>query len=126
MLKITDKVDLKDIYDFQLSFKTPYFFSVSFEEWKKSFERDIDGEGRELFNELFVKAVYDNDKLVGFIQYGKTAFGFDESGEISGDVSYPVIRNLYFKEDRADAGELLLNDAMKNLGTDEREYAFFL
>lgn len=125
MLKITDKVDLKDIYDFQLSFKTPYFFSVSFEEWKKSFERDIDGEGRELFNELFVKAVYDNDKLVGFIQYGKTAFGFDESGEISGDVSYPVIRNLYFKEDRADAGELLLNDAMKNLGTDEREYAFF-
>ena len=125
MLKITDKVDLKDIYDFQLSFKTPYFFSVNFEEWKKSFERDIDGEGRELFNELFAKAVYDNDKLVGFIQYGKTAFGFADNGEISSDISYPVIRNLYFKEDRADAGELLLNDAMKNLGTDEREYAFF-
>ena len=125
MLKITDKVDLKDIYDFQLSFKTPYFFSVNFEEWKKSFERDIDGEGRELFNELFAKAVYDNDKLVGFIQYGKTACGFADNGEISSDISYPVIRNLYFKEDRADAGELLLNDAMKNLGTDEREYAFF-
>ncbi|MBQ4128251.1 MAG: GNAT family N-acetyltransferase [Ruminococcus sp.] len=125
MLKITDKVDLKDIYDFQLSFKTPYFFSVNFEEWKKSFERDIDGEGRELFNELFVKAVYDNDKLVGFVQYGKTAFGFDNKGEISDEISYPVIRNLFFKEDRADAGELLLNDAMKNLGTDERVYAFF-
>ena len=125
MLKITDKVDLKDIYDFQLSFKTPYFFSVNFEEWKKSFERDIDGEGRELFNELFVKAVYDNDKLVGFVQYGKTAFGFDNKGEISDEISYPVIRNLFFKEDRADAGELLLNEAMQNLGADKQVYAFF-
>ncbi len=125
MLKITDTYILKDIYDFQFSFKTPYFFDVSFDTWKKSFEEDIDGEGRELFKELFVKAVYDEDVLLGFVQYGKTAFGFDESGEISSDISYPVIRNLYFVKDRADAGELLLSEAMKNLGTDERVYAFF-
>lgn len=123
MLKITDKYDLKDIYDFQLSLDTPYFFDVDFKDWKKSFESDIDGEGRELFKELFVKAVYDKDKLVGFVQYGKTAFGFDDSGEISDEISYPVIRNLYFIEDRA--GELLLNDAMKNFGVAERVYAFF-
>lgn len=123
MLKITDKYNLKDIYDFQLSLDTPYFFDVDFKDWKKSFESDIDGEGRELFKELFVKAVYDNDKLVGFVQYGKTAFGFDESGEISDEISYPVIRNLYFIEDRA--GELLLNDAMKNFDVAERVYAFF-
>lgn len=125
MLKITDTYNLKDIYDFQLSFKTPYFFDVDFEAWKKSFEEDIDGEGRKLFKGLFVKAVYDNDKLVGFVQYGKTAFGFDDNGEISSDISYPVIRNLYFREDRADAGELLINEAMKNLGTDKQVYAFF-
>lgn len=125
MLKITDTYNLKDIYDFQLSFKTPYFFDVDFEDWKKSFEDDIDGEGRKLFKELFVKAVYDEKVLLGFVQYGKTAFGFDDNGEISSDISYPVIRNLYFKEDRADAGELLINEAMQNLGTDKQVYAFF-
>ncbi len=125
MLKITDSYNLKDIYDFQLSFKTPYFFDVSFDTFEKAFEDDIDGEGRELFKELFVKAVYDNDKLVGFVQYGKSAFGFDDNGEISSDISYPIIRNLYFNEDRADAGELLLSEAMQNLGTDKQVYAFF-
>ncbi len=125
MLKITNDYNLKDIYDFQLSFKTPYFFEVDFEDWKKSFEDDIDGEGRKLFKELFVKAVYDEKVLLGFVQYGITAFGFDDNGEISSDISYPVIRNLYFKEDRSDAGELLINEAMKSLGTDKRVYAFF-
>lgn len=125
MLKITDSFNLKDIYDFQLSFNTPYFFDVDFEEWKKSFECDIDGDGRELFTEFVVKAVYDEDALVGFVQYGKTAFGFAENSEISSEISYPVIRNLYFKEGRADAGELLLKDAMENLSTEERVYAFF-
>ena len=125
MLKITDTYNLKDIYDFQLSFKTPYFFDVEFEDWKKSFADDIDGEGRKLFKELFVKAVYDEKVLLGFVQYGKTAFGFDDKGEISSEISYPVIRNLYFKEDRADAGELLINEAMQNFGSDKQVYAFF-
>lgn len=125
MLRITDNLNLKDIYDFQLSFPTPYFFEVDFEDWKKSFEYDIDGEGRTLFKELTVKCVYDEDILLGFVQYGKTAFGFADNGDISTEISYHVIRNLYFKEGRADAGGLLLNDAMENLGTKERVYAFF-
>ena len=125
MLKINDTYNLKDIYDFQLSFKTPYFFSVGFDTWKKSFEDDIDGEGRVLFKELNVKAVYDNEKLVGFVQYGKTAFGFAENGDISSEISYHIIRNLYFVEGRTDAGELLLKDAMNNLKKEERIYAFF-
>lgn len=125
MLKITDKFRINEIYDFQLSFNTPYFFKVKFEDWKKSFTEDIDGDGRTLFNELEVKAVYDNEELLGFVQYGKTAFGFADNGEISSEISYPMIRNLYFKEDRVDAGELLLNDVMKNLGGNARVYAFF-
>lgn len=125
MLKIAETNNLNDIYNFQLGFEVPYFFSVDFEYWKKSFTEDIDGEGRRLFKELNTKVVYDNDKLVGFIQYGKTAFGFAENGEISSDISYPVIRNLYFNKDRIDAGKLLLNDALENLGNNERVYAFF-
>lgn len=82
MLKIAETNNLNDIYNFHLGFEVPYFFSVDFEYWKKSFTEDIDGEGRRLFKELNTKVVYDNDKLVGFIQYGKTAFGFAENGEI--------------------------------------------
>ncbi len=125
MLKITDTYNLRDIYDFQLSFQTPYFFKVDFETWKKSFEDDIDGEGRVLFKELNAKAVYDNDELLGFVQYGKTAFGFDGNGEISSEVSYPVIRNLYLIKERTEAGKLLLNETMQSLKAEERVYAFF-
>lgn len=125
MLKITEADNLRDIYNFQLSFKVPYFFTTDFESWKKSFTEDIDGEGRQLFNELTAKAVYNNDEIVGFIQYGKTAFGFADNGEISSDISYPVIRSFYFKKDEADAGKLLLSDALENLGNNKRVYAFF-
>lgn len=45
MLHITEKVNLNDIFSFHLSFQTPYFFDVSFEDWKKSFEKDIVGKG---------------------------------------------------------------------------------
>lgn len=55
----------------------------------------------------------------------KLPLGLMIGGEISSDVSYPVIRNLYFREDRADAGELLLREAMKCSGENERVYAFF-
>lgn len=125
MLKITDNFRLQDIYDFQLSFESPYFFNVSFDDYKNSFECDIDGEGRTLFSEIFVKAVYEEDVLLGFIQYGKTAFGFDENGELSNEISYPVIRNLYFENGKADVGQMLLSEAMKSFCEDERVYAFF-
>lgn len=125
MFKITEANNLEQIYNYQRSFSAPYFFSVDFNTWKKSFEEDIDGEGRTLFKELWVKAVYEEDKLVGFIQYGRTDFGFDENGEISSEISYPVIRNLYFDENREDAGKLLLDEAMKWFKTSEKVYAFF-
>lgn len=116
---------LKKIYDLQMSFETPYFFKVDFETWKKSFSDDNDGEGRILFKALDVKVICDNDELIGFVQYGKTAFGFDDSGEISREVSYPVIRNLYFKEGRNDVGKQLLEIAMENFEAEEKIYAFF-
>lgn len=125
MLKITDNLNLNAIYDFQLSFATPYFYNVDFKSWKNSFENDIDGESRVLFKELTVKAVYDEDELVGFVQYGKTAFGFADNGDITSEVSYPVIRNFYFKEGRDEAGKMLLIEAMKALDTEERVYAYF-
>ena len=98
---------------------------MDFPVWKESFIDDVDGDGRRLFKELFVKAAYEEDELIGFVQYGKTAFVFNDQGEISSEVSYDVIRNLYFNKDRADAGQLLFNTAMEAFGTTERVYAFF-
>ena len=125
MMIITENVDLRDIYQFQLRFQSPWFFDTSFERWKASFEADVDGEGRILFRQLHVKAAYEADTLLGFVQYGCTAFGFDENGEISDAVSYPVVRNLYFVQDSPKAGQLLLNEAMVGLKGRGRLYAFF-
>ena len=125
MLKITDNFKLEDIYNFQLSFQSPYFYNVDFDDWKQSFETDINGEGRALFSELTAKAVFEKDRLLGFIQYGKTAFGFDDDGEISSKISYPVIRNFYFADDKTIAGQTLLNAALNSFEDKKRVYAFF-
>ena len=37
MLKITEDINLREIYDFQRSFHTPYFFETNFETWVNSF-----------------------------------------------------------------------------------------
>lgn len=124
-MKILDMTDLTSVYDYQMKLAVPYFFSIDFDGWKESFENDADGEGRRLFSSLQGKVAYEADQLVGFVQYGHTAFGFDERGEISSAVSYPVIRALYFDEGREDAGEALLRAAVEALGADQKIYAFF-
>lgn len=120
MLRIEATENYEKIYHYQMRFQAPWFYTVRFEEWKKSFEDDVDGEGRKLFKTLFVKAAYDDDKLVGFVQYGRTAFGFEDGAE-----SYCVIRNLYFDEGRTDAGRQLLLAAMDAFNGADRVYAFF-
>ena len=125
MLKIMEIHNFEPVFDYQMGFRSPYFFPLSVGAWKESFMNDVDGEGRTLFKDLVVKAAYEDDKIVGFIQYGNSAFGFDEQGEISSNVSYPIIRNLYFDTDRAEAGQLLLQSALDAFGTSERVYAFF-
>ena len=125
MIKITSVNNFEEIYKYQKGQLCPYYFPTDYEEWEKSFMDDVDGEGRKLFKELYVQAAYDEDKLVGFIQYGKTAFAFDNQGDISTDISYNVIRNLYFDETKTDAGQMLLDLALKVFGTSDEVYSFF-
>lgn len=125
MIRIETPENLEQIYACQRHFATPWFFPASYEAWENSFLRDVDRAGRPLFSSLVVKAAYEDDRLLGFIQYGNTAFGFDEGGEISSRVSYCVIRNLYFAEGRDDAGTLLLRQALEAFPAGERVYAFF-
>lgn len=123
MITIAQVHHLEEVYQYQLRFSAPYFFPTDYQILEKSFLRDVDGEGRTLFKELSVKGAYDDGQLVGFVQYGKTAFGFDENSEISSDISYCIIRNLYFG--REDAGQLLLKEALDAFSPSEKVYAFF-
>lgn len=125
MIEIREKISLEQVYCYQAKCVAPYFFSVDYDTWRKSFMEDIDGEGRTLFKTLTVRAAFVDEKIVGYIQYGHTAFGFDENGEISSDVSYGVIRNLYYDEEHGQAGQLLLQAALDELKAEERIYAFF-
>lgn len=124
-MRITDIIDLKPIYDYQMGLSAPYFFPVDFESWKAAFLQDIDGEGRKLFRNLHTKAACDGEKLLGFVQYGNTAFGFDSRGEITPNISYQVIRSLYFDEGQETAGRLLLEEALSGFAGTEKVYAFF-
>ena len=125
MLKIIETDDYVKLYEYQMRFQSPYFLAKNYDAWKQSFIEDVDGEGRRLFLELWVKVAYDNDAIVGFIQYGKSAIGFDKKGDISSEVSYPIIRNLYFDQNRMDAGKLLLQEALNTFDSENKVYAFF-
>lgn len=119
-------VNSREIYDYMINLTFPYNYEAEFNTWEKSYLYDIDGEGRTLFSDLTTVGAYLGSKLVGFIQYGRTAFGFDENGEISDTVFYSVIRNFYFDESQKEAGIQLLNEAVKALSnTTGRIYAFF-
>lgn len=125
MLNITNMTDLRQLYRYQLNFPSPQFLPADFESWKASFLEDVDGEGRTLFATLRGKVACDGNVPVGFIQYGRTAFGFDEHGEISHKVHYCVVRSLYFDEGHPDAGRLLLQEAMAEFAEENTVYAFF-
>lgn len=105
----------------------PHHFPMDLETWCNSMYADIDNDGRKLFVNLMTDVTWDDDgNLTGFIQYGSTAFGFDESGEISAQIHYPVIRTLSFQPNRPEDGENLLRRAMHYFGEESgRIYAFF-
>ena len=86
--------------------------------WQNSMYSDTDSDGRPLFAELHTEAVEN-----GLIQYGRTAFGFDDAGEISECIHYPVIRILCFEDPLV--GKTLLDCAMNRFNTTERVYAYF-
>lgn len=115
----------REIYHFMQAISFPYRYEADFSTWENSYLHDTDGEGRTLFSQLATIGAYAESKLIGFVQYGTTAFGFDENGGISIAVSYSVIRNFYcINEDAANA---LLTHAVSVLSKNSpnRIYAFF-
>lgn len=108
-IELKEVVNSRDIYNYMVDLSFPYHYEADFDTWEQSYLYDVDGEGRTLFSDLITVGAYLDDKLTGFIQYGKAAFGFDDHGEISDAVSYPVIRNFYFPDEKKEVGTMLLN-----------------
>lgn len=50
---------------------------------------------------------------------------FDSEGNISDNMSYNIIRNLYFNDKRVDVGKKLLNEALDAFGCMNKIYAYF-
>lgn len=73
----------REIYNYMNTLRFPY-------------ARDVDGEGRRLFATLETVGAYRADRLAGFVQYGRLAIGFNESGRVTSGMSYPIICQLYF------------------------------
>ena len=101
MVHIERVRDFREIYDYMANMAFPYRYKADYAAWERSYSQNIDGAGRILFTDLETAGAYRGGRLIGFIQYGETAFGFDRHGEISPAVSYPVIRNLFFFEWRS-------------------------
>ncbi|MGN0696520.1 MAG: GNAT family N-acetyltransferase [Oscillospiraceae bacterium] len=117
----------RDIYEYMKKLTFPYNYETEYKAWESAFLYDIDGSGRTLFSDLETITAYSDGKLTGFVQYGRSAFGFDSSGDISDAVSYPIIRSFYFSEEHPEVGNSLINEAVNALSeiSSDRIYAFF-
>ena len=103
----------RGIYNYMNTLRFPY-------------AHDVDGEGRRLFATLETVGAYRADRLAGFVQYGRLAIGFNESGRVTSGMSYPIIRQLYFAAGDEEVGRLLLDRARAALDCENgRIYAFF-
>lgn len=98
----------------------PYCFSATRQQWEESMFRDVDSDGRTLFDQLHILQTSH-----GFAQFGTTAFGFDENGELSQQIHHNVIRMLYFDPEYPGEGQQLLHEAMGALGAQRPVFAFF-
>lgn len=124
---LTDKTHPQDVYEYMQKLSFPYHYETEYDRWECAFLRDTDGEGRALFRDLQTLGAYEHGKLIGFLQYGQSAFGFDENGAITPDISYAIIRNFYYDEGREDAGRELLHEALRRMAAfcQPDVYAFF-
>lgn len=123
MFEIKKITDFYSLYEYHTRINSPFIYKVEYNDYLISLLEDIDSEGNMLFKNLHTLGAYENDKLVGFIQYGISSIGFDESGNISKNINYQIIRQIYF--DNLEIGNKLLNNALSYFNQSQTIYAFF-
>lgn len=118
--------NFSDVYAYMEGLIFPYRYETDFGAWERAYARDRDGDGRRLFSDLTTVGAYLGDQFLGFVQYGNSAIGFSDDGEIMDTISYPIIRNLFFSPGWETVGNHLLDHAFTALSNDRNKiYAFF-
>lgn len=118
-----------DVYEYWVTKRkqVPYYFEVSFEDWKQSMFHDRDYDGQLLFDELKTMVLMDDKHIRGLIQFGRTNFILDQFGKNMRE-HYGVIRTLLYDEDTCKADIVaLLRLAATYFANHEitRPYAYF-
>lgn len=108
----------------QVGADIPYFFPVSAQRWQVCLlEDEFDGEP--LFKSLKTWLATESGQVLGFVQYGQPNYAWDESGEKHPDPPIGVIRQLFFRAGRDDAGRALLEQVGDHAAGSDRLYAFY-
>ncbi|MBQ3161321.1 MAG: GNAT family N-acetyltransferase [Oscillospiraceae bacterium] len=120
--------DLKPIYDYYNSIKNtiPYWFDVSYGIWLESYNNDTNYDGDKMFSEIITYAVYAENSIVGFIQFGTSNYIYNGNGKKDYSEKCGVIRNLYFDSNH-NCGDELVSFAEKYFAENNiaRKSAFF-
>lgn len=106
--------------------KAPYEYLSNEQDLITSLLYDIDGEGDRLFNVLETYTYEEAGNILGFIQYGASAFTLDETGK-NKKASFGVIRNLYYEKGQNIVGKALVEQAMNFFQENNltEKYAYF-
>jgi GNAT superfamily N-acetyltransferase len=102
----------------------PYFFYTDKEKWLRSL-LDDKLENEKKFKHLETYIAVEDDKVVGFIQFGQPNFHFDSEGKKYYNPDIGVIRHLYYDEDKPEVGRELINKAEKYLKGFKDTYVFY-
>lgn len=114
------------IYWEDISKEVPYFFEVSKEDFENCLFNDK-RDGEEMFNYLDTYFVEENNRVLGFIQFGQPSFHFNSLGEKYYNPNIGVIRNIYYDENKRDAGRKLIEKAESYFEKNnlDAHYAFY-
>ncbi len=118
--------DLHKLFEYwkRMGTHVPYFFPVPASRWQTCLLNDeLDGE--RIFKRLETYFVTEDDRVLGFVQYGQPNFAWDEKGQKYPDPDIGVLRHLYFDEGRNDVGEALLTKANDYLARFRQKHAFY-
>lgn len=107
----------------EISKDIPYFYQVDIEGLKTCFFEDS-YEGEKMFDYIETYLVEEDKEVLGFIQFGQPHIYFDTTGEKLYSPNIGIIRNIYFNEGRADAGNLLIKKAQENFSNNKFDSYF--
>ncbi|MGN1119294.1 MAG: GNAT family N-acetyltransferase [Oscillospiraceae bacterium] len=119
--------DFRALYEYYCAVKSavPYWFDADYELWLESFNEDTDYEAEKMFDELVTYAAFSGADIVGFIQFGRSRYIYNERGE-KDRCGSGIIRSLFFDKEHS-CGEGLVSlaeDYFRSRGI-SRKYAFF-